>query len=114
MGLIQRCQKESLVYWPLLRFARTGEPIWGPPEQMTCRWDHCSRQIILDNNTTVYSKSEIITEKLLAVGGLVRRGTLADTAYWENPKDNQDAYEILKICETPTLSYGDRLYEAYV
>jgi len=113
MSLISRVQKETLVYWPLTEFERTGEPIWGAPEEMTCRWDSCSRQVIAANDSAIFPKHEIITEKLLVVGGLVRRGTLADTAYWENPKDNQDAFEIIKVCETPTLNYGDRLYEAY-
>lgn len=113
MSLITRCQKETLVYWAQIGTKVTGEPIWGPPEQLTCRWDHCAREIIQPNNTKIFSKIELITEKLLEIGGLVRRGTLVDTAYWEDPKANEDVYEILQVDETPTLNYSERLYEAY-
>jgi len=113
MSLIRKCQRETLVHWPLIGSKQTGEPIWGAPQQITCRWDDCTREIIQANNTRVLSKVELITEILLSPGDLVRRGTLANTAYWEDPKRNQDAYEVLKVCDTPTLNYRERLYEAY-
>lgn len=113
MSLIKRCQKNTLVYWPLESFASTGEPIFGAPDEMKCRWDDCVRQIIGPNNTRVLSSVEVITEFKLAVGGLIKLGTLDSITHWDDPKQNTGCYEILKVCETPNLKNRESLYEAY-
>ena len=112
MSLIKRCQKNSLVYWPLLGSKQTGEPIWGAPVQYTCRWDEMLKEIIGPTGTKVMSSIQTITEVRLGVGGLMRLGTLADTAFWDDPKRNPDVYEILDSSATPNIRNTETLYEA--
>jgi hypothetical protein len=42
----------------------------------------------------------------------MRLGTLADTAYWDNPKQNSDVYEVIDSSMTPNLRNTETLYEA--
>jgi hypothetical protein len=42
----------------------------------------------------------------------MRLGTLADTAYWDNPKQNPDVYEVIDSSMTPNLRNTAILYEA--
>jgi hypothetical protein len=42
----------------------------------------------------------------------MRLGTLADTAYWDNPKQNPDVYEVIDSSMTPNLRNTETLYEA--
>jgi len=111
-SLIKRCQRQTLVYWERTGTAKTGEPIWGPPTEMTCRWEDRLQEIITSTNTRVMSSVEVITETRLQVGGLIKLGTMATVAYWDTPKQNDGIYEVLKSSETPNLRNTESLYEA--
>ena len=100
------------MYWPRIGTQKTGEPIWGAPSEMTCRWEDKLQEIITSTNTRVMSSVEIISEFRLEVGGLIKRGNLAAVAYWDDPKRNTGIYEILKSSETPNMRYSESLYEA--
>lgn len=112
MSIIDRCQKQTLVYWPRIGTEKTGEAIYGPPVEYTCRWDEMLKIIQTGVDTRVMSKVQTITQVRLAVGGLMRLGTLADTAFWDKPKSNSDVYEILDSSATPNLRNTQTLYEA--
>jgi len=111
-SLIRRCQRQTLVYWPRVGTQKTGEPIWGSPVEYTCRWDEMLKEVISNTNTRVMSRVQTITQVRLQVGGLMRLGTLADTAYWGNPKQNPDVYEVIDSSMTPNLRNTETLYEA--
>lgn len=111
-SLIKRAQKETLVYWARIDTKRTGEPIWGPPTQMTCRWEEMHKEIIAANGTRIMTSIQLITESRLEVGGLVKYGTLTEVAYWDDPKKNPGIYEVLDSSRTPNMRATENLYEA--
>lgn len=111
--LIQKCQKETLVYWPPCEANAYGENQWQAPVEMTCRWDDKMQEIQTPRGTRVVSRIELITQSLLHVDGYVYRGSLADLTRPDDPTCNPGAYQILKAAETPTLNYRRRLYEAW-
>lgn len=113
MSLIQRAQKETLVWWKLKSANRNGEPNYWPPVELSCRWDDKTTEILASDNTTVLSRVEIISQVRLNPGDYVCRGTINTITYWAEPKKNLDSYEVLRGSETPTLRYNDRLYEAW-
>lgn len=114
MSIIRRCMREYLTYWPPLEPTDSGEPTWGPPEEVKCRWDDKVVQIIKDDGSMVYSRAELITAKKLEVGGIVYRAQLAAVTYQDDPKDNVGSFEVIKVSETPKLNYRETLYEACV
>lgn len=113
MSIITRCQRQRLVYWERIGTEVTGEGVYGSPVEVACRWDDRVREIIGPHGTKVLSRVEIISQFRLEVGGLVRKGTLADTAYWDDPKQNTGVYEILESSETPNLRGTESLFEAW-
>ena len=114
MSLITRCQKQTLVYWPPNGTTQSGQPIWGSPVNVKCRWDNNSKQIVTPTQGVVLCRAQIITEYLLAVGGIVALGTLDTISYWADPKANPGAYEIISAMSTPNLRNTEVLYEVYV
>lgn len=112
MSLIRRSQKESLVYWPRIDTKKTGEPIWGPPVEMSCRWEDMKKEIIGANGTRVMTSIQLITETRLDVGGLVKYGTIGEVAYWDDPKKNTGVHEVLDSSRTPNMRATEYLYEA--
>lgn len=115
MRLIRKCQRETLVYWPLEGQSESGAPIFGAPQEMTCRWDDAIVQIVDADGTVKYSRAKIISQEYLAVGGMVRRGKIEDTPHWAGDlRDNEDVFEIMKVSRTPTLKYREYLNQAWV
>lgn len=112
-NIIRKVQRDTLVYWAPKGTSSHGEPTWHAPEQMTARWDDKRVEIIDDTGTTVFSRVELITEVLLEPGGVVCKGTLDTVSYWNEPKANPYAYEVLKSSSTPDFKARRLLYEAW-
>jgi hypothetical protein len=113
VSILRRVRIHDLVRWPLIGTKTTGEPIWGPPEDVKCRWDESVREIIRPDNTRISSRIEIISEIKLKVGDIVRRGTIADTSDWIDPRNNQDAFEVVVSEQYDTLRGTETLFLAY-
>lgn len=113
MGLISRCQKSELTYWPLTGTQSNGQPIYGAPKQITCRWDDRISEVQGQRQTVVLSKHQIITEIKLTPGDMVLHLPLVQVPYRDVPKDNPGAVEVIAVAETPNLRHTETLYEAW-
>lgn len=113
MSLVKRAQRQSLVYWAPKIASSHGATRYYEPVILACRWDGKVQQIITETGESKISKVELITEKLLEVGGVVFLGSQADLKYPHTPMKNIGAYEVLKVAFTPPLRTGDTLYEAW-
>jgi hypothetical protein len=111
--LITKCQKETFVYWALKGQDVYGQAIYEAPVELTCRWDDKTQEIQLADRTYVVSRAELITEVRIREGGMIKRGALNTIPYQDDPKRNEDVYEVLKTGEVPTINYRRRLYEAW-
>lgn len=116
MRLITKVQKEYLTYWapldPENPTNEYGETVFAVPVEMTCRWDDKVQEIIQADGTVVHGKVQLITQEKLQVGGIVVRGRLETVTYMVDPRLNPEAYKVMVVMETPTISYRARLYEA--
>ena len=113
MSLITRVRIHNLVRWPVIGTASTGEPVWGPPEDVPCRWDDSLREVIQPDNTRHMSRVQLITAIPLTIGDLVLRGTVATTAFWADPKKNPGTHEVFMTEQTDNIRGTETLYEAY-
>lgn len=111
--LITKCQKETFVYWALKCSDDNGHPTYEAPVEYTCRWDDKTQEIQLADRTYVVSRAELITEVRIREGGMIKRGALNAVSYQDDPRRNDDVYEVLKTGEVPTINYRRRLYEAW-
>ena len=112
-NLIKKAQKQVITYWPPLQSNSHGEPVWGTAVQYTARIDAKIMQIIGASDTMVLSRHQLITQVLLATGGIVVFSPLASVTYTTAPKSNPGAYEILAVASTPDLRNRYTLFEAY-
>lgn len=113
MGLIRRCQKSELTVWPFISTESNGQPVYGAPLEITCRWDDRTSEVQGQRQTVVLSKHQIITEIKLVPGDMVLHKPIAEVTYLDNPKDNTGAVEVIAIAETPNLRHTETLYEAW-
>ena len=122
MSIITRCQKGTCVYWPpgseasaLGRdFDDYGKPLYGDPIEMTCRWDDTSEEFIGKDGTRQISRAIVITQYDTKIGGVLFNGELSSVTDLDDPKNNDNAWEIMRVDRTPKLNYSEYLYEAYL
>ena len=112
-NLINKVQKQRLVYFAPKQSNSHGEKQWQAPVELSCRWDAKNTQVISSSDTMVLSRNALITEVLLEVGGIVVLGELANISYWAEAPQNPGAYEILAVASTPDLRNRRTLFEAY-
>jgi hypothetical protein len=112
-NLINRVQKQKLVYFAPKQSNSHGEKQWHAPVEYTCRWDGKNTEIIASDATMVLSRNALITEVLLEVGGIVVLGELSGISYWAEATQNLGAYEILAVSSTPDIRNRKVLYEAF-
>lgn len=113
MGLISRCQKSELTYWKLTDTLPNGQPVYGPPAEITCRWDDRISEVQGQRGTVVLSKHQIITQIELYPGDIVLHKPLAEVAYHDDPRQNLLAAEVLATAKTPNLRHTETIYEAW-
>jgi len=113
MKIIRECQKDYLIYWAYTGTDINGRSTYAAPVQMTCRWDYANKQVFTEDGSPVFSKIELITQRQLAVKGLVREGRLVDGEHSVNPRSLSGVHEILWVSKTPLLKTRSIfLYEA--
>lgn len=112
-NLINRVQKQRLVYWAPKQSNSHGEKQWEAPVELKCRWDGKNTQVIGADATMVLSRNALITEVLLDVGGIVVLGELDNISYWAEAPQNPGAYEILAVSSTPDIRNRRILFEAF-
>jgi hypothetical protein len=113
MGIITRAQKQTLVYWPYTGADLFGQPTYGTPVQMTCRWEDMLKQVYKSDGSPVFSKIELITKKRLEPKGLVWKGVLAKFTAALRPDNSTGVHEIIAASSTPNLRNTETLYEAW-
>lgn len=113
MSILTRARIHDMVRWPLIGTQPTGEPIWGPPEDVKCRWDESVRQLIRPDNTRFVSRIEIISAVPLTPGDLVKQGTTAEITNWVDPRNNDGAYEVIVAERYSNFRGTEVLYSAY-
>lgn len=112
-NLINRVQKQRLVYFKPKQSNSHGEKQWEAPVEYKCRWDAKNTTVMAADATMVLSRNALITEVLLEVGGIVVLGELSGISYWAEATQNPGAYEILAVSSTPDLRNRKILYEAF-
>lgn len=113
MKIIRECQKDTLTYWAYQGTDINGRISYANPVTMTCRWDYANKQVFTEDGSPVFSKIELITQRQLAVKGLVREGRLVGQEHQADPRSLSNVYEILWVAKTPLLKTRSIfLYEA--
>jgi hypothetical protein len=111
---------QSLVYWPIQGGIpdKYGEPQYGPPLELVCRWEDKPQEIILPHGRKVHAKGYILLVDQLIAGSLAYLGTLAQLQQLygnTNPITvTQGGREVLLVKTTPDVKNKSVIYEAWL
>lgn len=101
-------------YWPKVGNDSFGQPTFGTPVQLKCRWEDCVKQIMTHDGRTVSSQARIYLESDVSPGGVLLQVLLENVADLSVPFNNEGAWEIMRFDKLPTLRYSQFLRTAWV
>ena len=116
MSIITRMRKQKAVYWPLATASPDdyGQPVYDTHVEIDCRWDDVVQEFIDSKGTIQASHSIVYTDRDIVLGGVLMLGELADITDEDNPKENENAWEIKRFDKIPNLRATEYLRMAYL
>jgi hypothetical protein len=114
MSLLVRMRRQTCVFWPVgdtdgLDEDAHGNPAYGTPVEVPCRWDETTVEYLSKDGTKEVSNCQVFVDRDMAVGGLLMLGTLDDIQDSENPMLNDGVHEIKSFQKTPNLKVSEYL-----
>ena len=108
--------KQKAGYWELtsLGFDNYGQPIPSTPVEIDCRWEDVGEEFIDDKGTTQLSIARVYVDRDMEVGGVLMLGELSSGVDEDNPKENENAWEIRRFEKLPTLKATQFLRTVYL
>lgn len=109
------------MYWALksvesggLDYDNYGQPQHTDPVEIPCRWDDIFEEFIDPKGTKQLSKSKVMVLEDLDVGGMIFHGTLAQVTEPDDPRSQDDAWEIRQFKKIPHIKYKYYARVAYL
>jgi hypothetical protein len=117
MSVIKKMRKQKCVYWPPGVSDPHGQPTFGDPVEMRCRWEESAEQYIDAKGETRISKAIVYVESPVEIDGLLRKLAKTETIGNVNASDpwsNEGVYEIRRYDELPDFKAKEFLMTAWV
>ncbi len=116
MRIITKMLKQVAVYWQLssLEFDNYGQPIPTSPVEIKVRWEDVGEQFLDEKGTMQLSRAKVFVDRDVEVGGVLMLGGLESYTDEDNPKENENAWEIRRFEKLPTLSAKQFLRTVYL
>lgn len=103
MRILTKMLKQTCVYWPPVGSNPSGETIYGPPQELKCRWEDIQEQYLDVGGNVRVSNSRVYTAVDVKIDGILWLGTVETLVSQSSPMDNPGAYAIRKFSKIPTL-----------
>lgn len=115
-SIVNRFTEDTIVYWEPDGEDAFGQNKYLPAREVIVRWEDKEQEILLPEGRKVISKAYLITSVVIAPGGLVWLGTLAQwsalSGHPNRPTALQGCFEVLKVSCTPGIrQFPGNLYE---
>jgi len=116
MRIIAKMLKQTAVYWELssLEFDNYGQPIPTTPIEIKVRWEDVGEQFLDEKGTMQLSRAKVFVDRDVEVGGVLMLGELDSGVDENNPKENDNAWEIRRFEKLPTLRATQFLRTVYL
>jgi len=116
MRIISKMLKQKAVYWELssVEFDNYGQPIPSTPIEIDVRWEDVSEEFLDANGTMQLSKAKVYVDRDVELGGVLMLGELDSSVDEDNPKENENAWEIRRFEKLPTLKATQFLRTCYL
>jgi len=116
MRILKKMLKQKAVYWELstLEFDDYGQPILSSPVEIDCRWEDIGEEFLDKKGTLQLSRARVYVDRDVEIGGVLMLGELGSGVDEDNPKENDNAWEIRRFEKLPTLKATKFLRTVYL
>ncbi len=116
MGIIKRMRKQKAVWWPLaaVEYDNYGQPVATTPVEIKVRWEDVSEEFLDAKGTVQLSRARVFVDRDVEVGGVLMLGELDSGVDENNPKENDNAWEIRRVEKLPNLRNTEYLRTCYL
>lgn len=122
MSIITRMRKQKAVWWPLQTIESAGDDAdnYGQPLvsldpiEIDVRWEDVSEEFIDETDTVQMSRARVYVDRDVEVGGILMLGELTDITDANNPKENDNAWEIRRFEKLPNLKNTEFLRTVFL
>lgn len=101
MSLITRVLVQDAVYWPPVSNDDQGQPVYGDPVGIKCRWTDSVEEVLMPNGRTVRTLADLMVDRDVELGGVMRQGLVEDLDDPQSPFGNSGVGEIVKFDKLP-------------
>jgi len=112
---------QKAVYWAPgseesggVDFDDYGTPQYSSPVEIDCRWDDIDEEIISPTGDVTMSKAVVIVDREVKKRGVLWLGELSSVEDEDNPENNENAWEIIKVAQTPDVDGEEKLIRAFL
>lgn len=102
-SFIKRICVQTAVYWGNPVEDGFGGLTFDEPVEISCRWEDLNRIIFDIRGRQLESKSSVLVTQELDLEGYLLLGSLVDIDDTVNPKDLEDAYQIISKDKVPMV-----------
>ena len=89
---------QTAVLWEQSGYDSNGQPTVGYPEEIECRWEDVTRQIMGEQDTPIAISAEVWVDVSVAKGSMLWKGALIDL-----PDTVTAVMEVVGYDETPDI-----------
>ena len=114
MSIITKMLKQKAVYWAPSGLDEFGQPTWGSPVEISVRWEDKHEQFMDDDGERQLSRALVFVSQDVEVKGVLLLSVLDGSVIQDDPKANQDAWEIRKYDRLPNFKATEFLRSAFL
>ena len=105
---------QAAVYWAKIGVDNYGNPTFSDPIEISCRWEDIINEVVDASGTTIISKTKVLVDRDVLVGGVLYLGELESAMTSENVEDYSDAYEIKVFGKVPNIDADEFVRIVYL
>ena len=114
MSIITKMRKQTCVWWSSTGVDAYGRPTWTTPVEIDCRWEDVIQEFVNDDGEERFSRSIVYVDRDMKVGDVLKLGSLDSGIDEDNPKENDDAWEVSRFSKLPNLKNTEVLRTVFL
>lgn len=121
MGIITTMRRQRAAYWaPLVnpagvdQYDAYGARRYEAPVEIRCRWENTKMEALSATDEKKQVNATVYVDRDVKVGGFLRLGTLDSVEFADDPRENDEVYEIRDFVKTPNLRNTEYLRKVTV
>lgn len=114
MSIITKMLKQEAIYWPPVSADNYGQPTFGSPVEIACRWEDVQKEILTPEGEEIISSTTVYVDRDVEIGGALLLGTLSSSVNEGAPLENEGSRVIRQFDKLPTFKATEFLRTVYL